>query len=47
MKPKKTKKTKKTKGKRKQKKKPPIVGYYCDSKGIRTLYEDHWSSKDE
>jgi|TARA_R110002020_G_scaffold153657_1_gene333093 hypothetical protein len=45
MKPKKTKKPKKVKGKTKSKK--PIVGYYFDGKKSHTLYEDHWSSKDE
>ena len=42
MKPKKTKKPKKVKGK---KKKPPIVGYYVADGKIKTLYEDHWSTK--
>ena len=45
MKPKKTKKPRKVKGKRKSKK--PIVGYYVANGKIKTLYEDHWSSKDE
>ena len=35
------------KGGRKKGKKPPIVGYYFDGKKSHTLYEDHWSSKDE
>ena len=35
------------KGGRKKGKKLPIVGYYFDGKKSHTLYEDHWSSKDE
>ena len=34
------------KGGRKKGKKP-IVGYYFDGKKSHTLYEDHWSTKDE
>ena len=35
------------KGGRKKGKKLPIVGYYFDGKKSHTLYEDHWSIKDE
>ena len=35
------------KGGRKKAKKPPITGYYFDGKKTHTLYEDHWSTKDE
>ena len=43
MKPKKTKKPKKVKGKIKSKKQ--VTGYYIADGKIRTLYDDHWSSK--
>ena len=38
--------THRNKGGRKKGKKP-IVGYYFDGKKSHTLYEDHWSIKDE
>ena len=41
MKPKKTKKPRKVKGKKKK----PVVGYYVADGKIRTLYDDHWSTK--
>jgi hypothetical protein len=43
MKPKKTKKPKKVKSKRKSKR--TVNGYYIADGKIRTLYDDHWSSK--
>ena len=43
MKPKKTKKPKKVKGKRNSKK--TVNGYYIADGKIRTLYDDHWSTK--
>ena len=44
MKPKKTKKPKKVKGKIKSKKKL-VTGDYIANGKIRTLYDDHWSTK--
>ena len=29
----------------KKKKKKPVTGYYFDGKFLKTLYEDHWSTK--
>jgi hypothetical protein len=42
MKPKKTKKPKKVKGKKKKKQ---VTGYYIADGKIKTLYEDHWSTR--
>ena len=41
MKPKKTKKPRKVKGKKKKQ----VNGYYIADGKIRTLYDDHWSTK--
>ena len=41
MKPKKTKKPKKVRSKKKKQ----VTGYYVADGKIRTLYDDHWSSK--
>ncbi len=46
MKPKKTKKTRKVKGKSKSKKRP-VSGYYIADGKITTLYDDHWSTRND
>ena len=42
VKPKKTKKPRKVKGKKKKKQ---VTGYYIADGKMRTLYNDHWSSR--
>ena len=42
VKPKKTKKPRKVKGKKKKKQ---VTGYYIADGKMRTLYDDHWSTR--